>query len=216
MQTTHCPVLVLISGRGTNLQALIDASVSSNFKIDSVISNNPDAAGLQRAEREGIPTLVLNHREFSSRQEFDMALLEAIDKMNPRLIVLAGFMRIPSGEFVRHFSGRIINVHPSLLPKYPGVDTHQRAIDAGDQQHGVSVHFVTEEMDGGPIIAQEIVPILADDSAEDLAQRVLTKEHLILPKVVSWFAADRLEMREGRAYLDGDELAPGGVEIKPS
>ena len=213
MEPTHYTVVVLISGQGTNLQALIDASVASNYQIDAVVSNNPEAYGLMRAERDNIPTVVIDHRDFPSREQFDLALEDAIAEINPHLIVLAGFMRILGGQFVKHFSGRIINIHPSLLPKYTGINTHQRVLDAGDKEHGVSVHFVTEELDGGPVIAQEKVAVQAEDSAEQLAARVAAKEHIIFPKVVSWFASGRLHMEGNHAYLDHDQLPATGVEI---
>ena len=212
---THCPVVVLISGSGTNLQALIDASEHANYKIASVISNNPDAYGLQRAARDNIPTLVVDHRQYADRKEFDLALKQVIDEINPRLIVLAGFMRILGTEFVRHFAGRIINIHPSLLPKYTGTRTHERVLAAGDKEHGASVHFVTDELDGGPIIARDRIQVHSDDTADTLQTRVLEKEHLLYPKVVSWFAAERLVMRDGQAWLDGEPLPAAGVEVHP-
>lgn len=215
MTTTHCPIVVLISGNGSNLQSLIDASLHSNFKIAGVISNRPAAPGLERAQRDNIPTRIIDHTGYAQRKEFDLALLEAIEEFKPKLVVLAGFMRILGPEFVSHFAGRLINIHPSLLPKYPGTGTHQRAIDAGDTEHGLSVHFVTDETDGGPVIAQERVPIRSDDTAATLAARVLEKEHLVYPKVVSWFAADRLRMVGNHAMLDDEALPPQGVEIKP-
>lgn len=215
MSETHCKVVVLISGNGTNLQALIDASVHYNYKVTGVISNESDAYGLQRAQQADIPTEVIDHRGFNSREEFDLALMQAIDKMDPDLIVLAGFMRILGSAFVQHFPGMILNIHPSLLPKYPGINTHQRALDAGDKEHGVSIHFVTEELDGGPVIAQEHVPILADDDAGRLAERVHEKEHILYPKVVSWFAGGRLKMADNTALLDGEALPPGGVQVHP-
>lgn len=213
METTHCKIVVLISGNGSNLQALIDHSASSNYKIAAVISNKPEAFGLQRAERDNIETRVVNHKLFPSREEFDLALMESINQFQPDLVVLAGFMRILGHDFVNHFSGRILNIHPSLLPKYPGINTHQRVLDAGDKEHGVSIHFVTEELDGGPVIAQDQVAVLKGDTAEELANRVLEKEHLLYPKVVSWFAAGRLHLQGNRAVLDGDELLPGGVQV---
>ena len=215
MTTTHCPIVVLISGNGSNLQALIDASVHSNFKIAGVISNRPDAIGLERAQRDNIPTRVVDHSQFGSRKEFDLALLKSIEEFSPSLVVLAGFMRILGADFVNHFADRLINIHPSLLPKYPGIGTHQRAIDAGDKEHGVSVHFVTEETDGGPVIAQERVAIRSDDTAATLAARVLEKEHIIYPKVVSWFAAGRLRMAGNHALLDDEVLPPEGVQVGP-
>ena len=215
MTETRCHIVVLISGAGTNLQALIDASVHANFKIVSVISNNPDAYGLQRAARDNIPTLVIDHREYENRKEFDLALQEMIDEINPELIALAGFMRILGDEFVRHFYGRIINIHPSLLPKFTGTRTHERALAAGETEHGASVHFVTEDLDGGPVIARDKVKIHKDDTADTLQTRVLEKEHLLFPKVVSWYAAGRLQMKDGKAWLDGEALPPEGVEVHP-
>ena len=216
MENTHCSVVVLISGNGSNLQALIDASVASNFKISGVISNNPEAFGLQRAARDNIPNEVINHRDFDSREQFDLALIDALDQINPSLIVLAGFMRILSETFVNHYRGKIVNIHPSLLPKYTGTNTHQRVLDAGDKEHGVSVHFVTEQLDGGPVIAREKISVHAGDSARELAVRVAAKEHIVYPKVVSWFAAGRLHMLDNHAYLDHEQLPSTGVEIVPS
>ena len=210
---SHCHIVVVISGSGSNLQALLDASVASNFKISRVISNNPDADGLQRATRDGVPTCVVNHRDFDSREEFDLALRDAIDAAEPDLVVLAGFMRILGDQFIQHYAGRILNIHPSLLPKYPGINTHQRALDAKDKVHGVSVHFVTEELDGGPVIAQDRVSVLKEDTVDTLAARVLEKEHLLYPKVVSWFAAGRLALQDNQALLDGEPLPPGGVQV---
>ncbi|NKB31943.1 MAG: phosphoribosylglycinamide formyltransferase [Pseudomonadales bacterium] len=215
MEQTNCHIVVLISGSGTNLQALIDASLSSNFKISAVISNRPGAFGLQRAQRDDIPTRVIDHTEFASRDDFDKALGETIEEIGPELIVLAGFMRILGSDFVSLFEGRILNIHPSLLPKFPGINTHQRALEAGEKEHGVSVHFVTVDLDGGPVIAQERVPVLKEDTIDDLAARVLEKEHIIYPKVVSWFASGRLQMQAGKAMLDHEELPPTGVIVHP-
>ena len=213
MGTTHCSIVVLISGNGTNLQALIDASIESNFKIAAVISNRAKAFGLQRALRAGIPTQTLDHRDYHSREQFDLALIDVIDRYQPQLIVLAGFMRILSKHFVKHYHGRVLNIHPSLLPKYTGINTHQRVLDAGEKEHGVSVHFVTAELDGGPVIAQERVPVQSNDNVDDLAARVAVQEHLIYPKVVSWFAAGRLHMRGPHAFLDNEQLSATGVVI---
>lgn len=208
-------VVVLISGSGTNLQALIDTQQQTGAIIRGVISNRPDVKGLERAKNAGIDTAIINHREFSDRDQFDQQLMQAIDKFKPDLLVLAGFMRILTPGFVNHYLGRLINIHPSLLPKYPGLHTHQRALDAGDQQHGVTVHFVTEELDGGPPIIQACVPVLAGDTAEDLAQRVLQQEHSIYPQAVNWFAAGRLTLKQGRSYLDGELLPANGYLINP-
>ncbi|MEQ8314048.1 MAG: phosphoribosylglycinamide formyltransferase [Gammaproteobacteria bacterium] len=212
MENTHCKVVVLISGNGSNLQALIDQSADLDYNIVAVISNKADAFGLQRAAQAGIETAVVNHKDFSSREEFDLALMQAIDRFQPDLLVLAGFMRILGTDFVAHYAGRTLNIHPSLLPKYPGINTHQRALDAGDTEHGVSVHFVTEELDGGPVIAQEQVPVKPDDTAESLAARVLEKEHVIYPQVVSWFASNRLKLEDNKAVLDGQPIGSHGVE----
>ena len=216
MEKTHCHIVVLISGNGSNLQALIDAGTASKFKVVAVVSNNPEAFGLQRATEAGIPALVVDHGDYSSRQDFDRKLIEVIDEFDPELIVLAGFMRILSPLFVQHYPGRILNIHPSLLPAYSGVNTHQRVLDAGEKEHGVSVHFVTDELDGGPVIAQEKIAVLATDTAAQLAARVAAKEHMIYPKVVSWFATGRLHMEADGAYLDQDKLPAGGVEIHPA
>ena len=216
MEKTHCHIVVLISGNGTNLQALINASTTSNFRVVAVVSNNHEAFGLQRATVADIPALVVDHDNYSSRQDFDRKLIEVIDAFDPELIVLAGFMRILGPEFVQHYQGRILNIHPSLLPAYTGVKTHQRVLDAGDKEHGVSVHFVTDELDGGPVVAQEKIAVLTTDTAAQLATRVAAKEHIIYPKVVSWFAAGRLHMDADGAYMDHDKLPAGGVEIHPA
>jgi phosphoribosylglycinamide formyltransferase-1 len=212
MENTHCKVVVLISGNGSNLQALIDQRAELNYEIAAVISNKADAFGLQRAAQAAVETAVVSHKDFSSREEFDLALMQAIDRFQPDLLVLAGFMRILGTDFVAHYAGRTLNIHPSLLPKYPGINTHQRALDAGDTEHGVSVHFVTEELDGGPVVAQEKVPVMADDTADSLAARVLEKEHVIYPQVVSWFASKRLKLEDNKAVLDGQPIGPGGVQ----
>lgn len=215
MSRNKCQVAVLISGSGTNLQALIDAAARADaeFAIAAVVSNKPEAYGLTRAAEAGIPSSVVNHRDYPDRDTFDRALIEEIDRHEPDLVVLAGFMRILTPEFVRHYSGRLLNIHPSLLPKYQGLHTHQRALDAGDSQHGVTVHFVTEELDGGPAIAQAAVPIEAGDTAELLAKRVQVQEHVIYPLAVTWFAQGRLRMLEDRSELDGELLPRSGKRI---
>jgi phosphoribosylglycinamide formyltransferase-1 len=211
-QPPTCKVVVLISGSGSNLQALIDniAAGANPASIAAVISNRSDAYGLQRAQAAGIATLVLDHKAFSDRVAFDQALAAAIDGFEPDLVVLAGFMRILSGDFVRHYQGRLLNIHPSLLPKYKGMHTHQRAIDEGEHEHGCSVHFVTEELDGGPLVVQAVVPILSADTAESLAQRVHVQEHRIYPLAVSWFAQGRICLNAQGASLDGQLLAASG------
>lgn len=203
------PVVVLISGAGSNLQALIDGQLAGDlpFDIRAVVSNRVDAFGLARAERAGIATRVLNHRDFPNRQLYDAELGTLIDGFAPGLVVLAGFMRILSPKFVARFRGRLFNIHPSLLPKFPGLHTHQRAIEAGESVHGATVHFVTEELDGGPGLIQARVPVLPGDDAATLAARVLRKEHLIYPLAVAWFAEGRLRLGEnGQPLFDGDVL----------
>ena len=208
----QCKVVVLISGSGSNLQALIDSSASADSpaQISAVISNRADAYGLQRAKAAGIATQVLDHKQFEGREAFDAALAAAIDTHQPQLVVLAGFMRILSAGFVRHYQGRLLNIHPSLLPKYKGLHTHQRALDAGDHEHGCSVHFVTEELDGGPLVVQARVPIAADDNPDTLAQRVHAAEHHIYPLAVRWFAEGRVQLHEHGATLDGQLLPASG------
>ena len=211
-----CDVVVLLSGTGSNLQALIDSTRTgdSPVRIAAVISNRSDAYGLQRARDAGIDTRALDHKAFDGREAFDSALIELIDAFNPKLVVLAGFMRILSADFVRHYEGRLLNIHPSLLPKYKGMHTHQRALDAGDSEHGCSVHFVTEELDGGPLVVQAVVPVESDDSAQTLAQRVHTQEHRIYPLAVRWFAEGRLILGDQGALLDGQLLAASGHLIR--
>jgi len=202
-------LVVLISGSGSNLQAIIDqcANNSINASICRVISNKTDVKGLARAEDAGIATQVIDHTQYADREAFDAALIEVIDQCNPDLVVLAGFMRILTEGFVTHFKGRLINIHPSLLPKYQGLNTHQRAIDAGDSEAGASVHFVTEELDGGPVIAQAKVPVEANDTTETLAKRVLTVEHGIFPAVIGWFADKRLQLDNNQIVFDQKTLS---------
>jgi phosphoribosylglycinamide formyltransferase-1 len=198
------PVVVLISGSGSNLQALIDAA-DEGMPIDlrGVISNRSDAFGLTRASRAGIATSVLDHRGFADRSAFDRALMSRIDDLGARLVVLAGFMRILTPDFVGHYRGRLLNIHPSLLPRYQGLHTHRRALEAGDREHGASVHFVTEELDGGPVIIQARVPVKPGDTEKALAARVLAREHVIYPLAVRWFAEGRLALDDDRVRLDG-------------
>ena len=211
-----CDVVVLLSGTGSNLQALIDSTRTgdSPVRIAAVISNRSDAYGLQRARDAGIDTRSLDHKAFDGREAFDSALIELIDAFKPKLVVLAGFMRILSADFVRHYEGRLLNIHPSLLPKYKGMHTHQRALDAGDSEHGCSVHFVTEELDGGPLVVQAVVPVESGDSAQTLAQRVHTQEHRIYPLAVRWFAEGRLILGDQGALLDCQLLAASGHLIR--
>ena len=195
----RCRVVVLLSGSGSNLQALIDTQASSSYEIVAVISNKQDAFGLQRAAKHGIATETLSHRDFASRESFDSKLAKLVDSFKPDLVVLAGFMRILTAPFVALFAGRLVNIHPSLLPEFPGMNTHQRALDAGVSEHGASVHFVTEELDGGPVIARRKVSVTADDTAESLATKVLTEEHKLYPEVVEWFARGELSLTAGQA-----------------
>lgn len=198
-------VVVLISGSGSNLQAMIDAQTRDlPIRILAVISNEPHAFGLERARRHGIATEVLNHRDYPDRASYDTALRGLVDPFHPGLILLAGFMRILTPTFVGRYQGRMLNIHPSLLPKFRGLHTHQRALDAGETEHGASVHFVTPELDGGPVIIQARVPVSAHDTAATLGARVLEQEHLIYPRAVRLFAEGRLRLGEdGRPWLDG-------------
>lgn len=205
-------ILVLISGSGSNLQALLDASNADDYpgEVVAVIANKADAYGLTRAENAGVDAIALSHTSFDSREAYDQVLIEKIDAYQPDLVVLAGFMRILTPGFVQHYSGKLLNIHPSLLPKYQGLNTHQRAIDAGDREHGVSVHFVTEELDGGPVILQAKVPVFSGDEASDLASRVHEQEHRIYPLVVKWFCQQRLRMLNDQALLDNQPLPLSG------
>lgn len=216
-----CNVVVLISGSGSNLQALIDsiqadaaASKRSPARISAVVCNRADAYGLQRAQAAGIATVVLDHKQFEGREAFDAALVEAIDGYDPQLVVLAGFMRILTPTFVRHYAGRLLNIHPSLLPKYKGLHTHQRALEAGDSEHGCSVHFVSEELDGGPLVVQAVVAVEPDDTQSSLAQRVHQQEHVIYPMAVRWFAEGRLHLTAQGAMLDEQLLPSTGYLIR--
>lgn len=210
-----CSIAVLISGSGSNLQALIDACQNGDIpaSIGVVVSNRSDAYGLERARRAGIATAIVNHRAFDSRTAFDAELARTLEDFAPDLVILAGFMRILTADFVRRFHGRLLNIHPSLLPLYPGLHTHQRALDAGDREAGATVHFVTEELDGGPAIVQARVPVMPDDNADSLAQRVLIEEHRIYPLAARWFAEGRLRLEQGRACLDGQPLPASGYTL---
>ncbi|MEX9946918.1 phosphoribosylglycinamide formyltransferase [Providencia alcalifaciens] len=207
-------IVVLISGSGSNLQSIIDACQRHEIdgQIVAVISNKSDAYGLVRAQEAGIPALCVSSKAFTDRQAYDAALLNAIEQYQPDLVVLAGFMRILTPEFVKHFTGKMLNIHPSLLPKYPGLHTHRRALENGDKEHGTSVHFVTEELDGGPIILQGHVPVLPQDTEDDLVERVKLQEHLIYPQVIAWFVSGRLVMQDGKTLLDGQPLSATGYQ----
>ncbi len=199
-------VVVLLSGGGSNLQAIIDNLDNMPIEISAVVSNKADAYGLERAKRAGITTRLLDHKAFPDRDSYDLALLKLVDSYNPGLVVLAGFMRILTAAFVNHFHGRMLNIHPSLLPKFRGLHTHQRALDEKETTHGVSVHFVTEELDGGPLIAQAEVPVKRDDDADKLGARVLKREHRLYPMAIKWFAEGRLKLSNDQLELDGKRL----------
>jgi phosphoribosylglycinamide formyltransferase-1 len=205
MSDAPAAVVVLISGRGTNLRAILDATDRGQLAIvvRAVISNNPQAEGLRYARTAGIATEVIDHRDYAERAEFDRALMRAIDRYQPRLVALAGFMRILGAEFIRHYAGRLMNVHPSLLPEFKGLNTHARALQAGATEHGASIHFVTNDLDGGPAIVQARIGVRPDDSVDTLAARVLEQEHRIYPLAIGWFVANRLTLRDGRVLLDG-------------
>lgn len=214
-EATQPRVVVLISGGGTNLQALIDAQSHDELggEIVAVVSNVADAYGLKRARDAGINAVALPHREYDSRDAFDGALIKVIERHEPDLVVLAGFMRILTPRFVQRFMGRMINIHPSLLPAYQGLHTHARALADGIDEHGCSVHFVTEELDGGPVAIQAVVKVNKDDTEETLKERVLSREHLIFPIAVRWFLEGRLRLQGDIATIDGQPLPPGGMRL---
>lgn len=200
-------IVILISGRGSNMQALVRAREAGDLPVEiaAVISNKPDAGGIAVAQSRGIATAVVPHRDFPSREAFDAVLAQKIDSYAPDLVVLAGFLRILTADFVRHYAGRLINIHPSLLPAFTGLDTHERALSTGCKLHGATVHFVTPELDHGPIIIQAAVPVLPDDDAASLAARVLKQEHVIFPRAVRWFAEDRLKVSDGIVRVTGGD-----------
>ncbi len=198
--------VVLISGSGSNLQSIIDNSKEIDLNISSVISNKADAYGLERAKKANIKTDVIEHNDFNSREEFDSELSKIIDSYNPGIIILAGFMRILTPEFTNKYLGKMLNIHPSLLPKFQGLHTHQRAIDTNEKEHGVSIHFVTSELDGGPIIAQRKVKVLPGDDANILGSRVLKEEHILYPEVINKFTQGKLKFNNNKAFLNGEEI----------
>lgn len=205
MNKGRCRAAILISGSGTNLQAFIDRAARGNLDVDLslVISNRPDAYGLERASHAGIETACVEHGGFTDRESFDRALAARLDEHRPDLIILAGFMRILSPWFVDHYEGRILNIHPALLPAYPGLDTHQRVLEAGDHWHGSTVHFVTEQLDGGPRVLQGRLPVNSEESAAELARRVQAVEHQIYPEAAALVGSGRVEYRDGEAWIDG-------------
>lgn len=210
-------IVILISGRGSNMESLLEAVISGSLpvRVTAVISNNPEAKGLETAAAQGIATLSVDHRRFDGREAFDAALASRIDEFSPDLVVLAGFMRILSDHFVLHYAGRLINIHPSLLPAFPGLNTHRRALAEGVRIHGCTVHFVTPALDHGPIIAQAAVPVLDSDDEARLAARVLAQEHQLYPLAVRWFAEGRLHVADGRVVLDAPQESSGEL-ISPT
>lgn len=215
--TPRLPIVVLISGRGSNLKAIIDAIENDDLPVDirAVVSDRRKAAGLEFARAAGIETAVVTAAEFDDRERFDHALMAEIDRHSPALVVLAGFMRILTPAFVNHYVGRMINIHPSLLPAFKGLDTHRRALQAGAHEHGASVHLVTEELDAGPVVLQVAVPVRPDDTPDTLAAKVLKQEHQLYPTAIRWIAERRLTWHNGRLLLDGRPLeAP--VRLAPA
>ncbi|MFK7975128.1 MAG: phosphoribosylglycinamide formyltransferase [Halioglobus sp.] len=204
---------ILISGRGSNLQAFIDACAAGELaaNIAVVLCNNPNAAGLARATEAGIPTACIDHRKFQDRESFDQAMVDELNNHSVDLVILAGFMRILTPVFINAFEGKLLNIHPSLLPKYPGLNTHQRALDAGDNEAGVTVHFVTQQLDGGPPVLQAKVPVTRTDTADTLAQKVIALEHVIYLVAVRWFLQGRLVLDGSRATFNGEPIPGSGV-----
>jgi phosphoribosylglycinamide formyltransferase-1 len=208
LSSNRCKTAILISGSGSNLQSFIDRATSGDIDLDLavVFSNKPDAYGLVRAKNAGIATACIEHGQFADREDFDRAVASRLDEWHPQILVLAGFMRILSPCFVGHYAGRILNIHPALLPAYPGLDTHQRVLDAGETWHGSTVHFVTEELDGGPRVLQGKLRVDPNETADELCARVQSVEHKIYPETANWFGQGRLEFRNGQAWLDGRRL----------
>ena len=205
-------IVILISGRGSNMEAIINAA-QGEYRVAMVISNRPDAAGLVFARERGISAAALDHKLYPSRESFDQALAAEIDRCAPDLVVLAGYMRILSDDFVRHYAGRMLNIHPSLLPAFSGLHTHRRAIESGAQVHGATVHFVTPELDAGPIVIQAVVTVLPDDDEASLAARVLKQEHRIYPQAIRWFLAGRLRVCDNRVRLLASALVPQALTV---
>lgn len=201
-------IVVLISGRGSNMEALLDAKLP----VCAVVSNRADAKGLQVAAARGIPTGIVEHRRFATREDFDAALALEIDRWSPRLVALAGFMRVLTPGFVERYRGKLLNIHPSLLPAFPGLDTHARALAAGVKLHGCTVHFVTADLDHGPIVIQAAVPVRSTDTPQTLAARVLRQEHVVYPQAVRWFMEGKLVISSGVVNVEGNDaqlvLAP--------
>lgn len=207
--TGGLPIVILISGRGSNMRAIVELAANGKLPVEvrAVVSDKVEAAGLATAAGMNIPTRTLSPREFADRSSYDAALAALVASFEPQLVVLAGFMRILSPNFIAAFADRILNIHPSLLPLYRGLHTHRRALEAGDRMHGASVHFVTEELDGGPVVIQAQVAVQPGDSENSLSARVQQQEHRIYPQAIEWFARGRLQLREHRAWFDGQPLA---------
>lgn len=208
-------IVILISGRGSNMEAIVRAQIPG-ARIAAVISNRPDAGGLAFAARHGIAARVVDHKAYPAREAFDAALAEEIDAHSPDLVVLAGFMRVLTDAFVSRYAGRLLNIHPSLLPSFPGLHTHRRALEAGVRIHGTTVHFVTPTLDCGPVVIQAAVPVLAGDDEDSLAARVLVQEHRIYPQAVRWFVEDRLQLTAaGGVQVQGESAGPDGWTVPP-
>ena len=207
-------LVILISGRGSNMEAIIRAQIPG-AEVSAVIANRPDAEGLAFAVDQGIVTQVVDHKAYPSREAFDVALADAIDAYRPDLVVLAGFMRVLTDAFVARYAGRLLNIHPSLLPSFPGLHTHRKAIEAGVRVHGATVHFVTPTLDCGPVVIQAAVPVLPGDDEATLARRVLEQEHRIYPQAVRWFVDGRLTLTDGRVLVQGERAQPGGWTVPP-
>jgi phosphoribosylglycinamide formyltransferase-1 len=207
-------LVILISGRGSNMEAIIRAQIPG-AEVSAVIANRPDAAGLAFAVDHGIVTQVVDHKAYPSREAFDAALADAIDAHRPDLVVLAGFMRVLTDAFVTRYAGRLLNIHPSLLPSFPGLHTHRKALEAGVRVHGATVHFVTPTLDCGPVVIQAAVPVLPGDDEAALARRVLEQEHRIYPQAVRWFVDGRLTLTDGRVLVQGERAQPGGWTVPP-
>ena len=207
-------IVILISGRGSNMEAIVRAQIPG-ARIAAVIANRPDAAGLAFAAAHAIPAIVVDHKAYPSREAFDAALAESIDALAPDLVVLAGFMRVLTDAFVTRYAGRLFNIHPSLLPSFPGLHTHRKAIEAGVRVHGATVHFVTPTLDCGPVVIQAAVPVLPGDDEAALARRVLEQEHRIYPQAVRWFVDGRLTLTDGRVLVQGERAQPGGWTVPP-
>ena len=216
MATANKSIVVLISGSGSNLQALIDAQTSGQIPgtITGVLSNVADVYGLERAADAGIDTLCIDHKQYASREDFDQAMITVIDAWKPDLVILAGFMRILTADFVRRYEGRMLNIHPSLLPRHKGINTHKKVLESGDNMHGTTVHFVTEDLDDGPNVIQASLAVLDGDDEVSLQHRVQQQEHIIYPIAVKWFTEGRLRMRKKEAFLDNQQLPMSGLQLE--